>query len=117
MFSRRSILQLPALFQVAKAAPASDRDYWVSTLRRIAEPVLTNLSQGKLKANMPVEAHKNSSDRRNYTYLEALGRLLTGIAPWLETGPADGAEGDLRRRYADLARASIMGAVDPASPD
>jgi hypothetical protein len=117
MFSRRSILQLPALFQVAKAAPVSDRDYWVGTLRRIAEPVLTSLSQGKLRATMPVEAHHNSTDRREYTYLEAIGRLLTGIAPWLESGPSDGAEGELRRRYADLARASIKSAVDPASPD
>ena len=42
---------------------------------------------------------------------------MTGIAPWLESGPSDGPEGDLRRRYADLARASIRSAVDPASPD
>jgi hypothetical protein len=113
-------LQLPAALQVAKAAPApaSDRDYWVATVRRIAEPVLTNLSQGKLKANMPVEAsHKNEADRRNYTYLEAIGRLLTGLAPWLEKGPSDGPEGELRKRYADLARASLKNAVDPSSPD
>lgn len=111
-------MQLPALFQLSKAAPVSDREYWVATLQRIAEPVLTNLSQGKLKANMPVEAsHNNVADRRLYTHLEAIGRLLTGIAPWLESGPSDGAEGDLRRRYADLARVSIGYAVDPASPD
>lgn len=118
MWSRRTILQLPAAFQLAKAAPASDRDYWVATLHRIAEPVLSALSQGKLRANMPVEAsHHNEADRRMYTYLEAIGRLLTGIAPWLESGPRDGAEGELRTRYADLARASIRSAVDPGSPD
>jgi hypothetical protein len=118
MWSRRSILQIPAFFQVAKSAPASDRDYWVATNQRIAEPVLTNLSQGKLRANMPVEAtHHNEADRRLYTYLEAIGRLLTGIAPWLESGASDGPEGDLRRRYADLARASIHSAVDPVSAD
>ncbi len=67
---------------------------------------------------MPVEAsHHNETDRRLYTYLEAIGRLLTGIAPWLESGPNDGPEGELRHRYADLARASIRSAVDPASPD
>jgi hypothetical protein len=118
MWSRRNILQLPALFQVAKAAPTSDRDYWVATLHRIAEPVLMSLSQGKLRANMPVEARNHTeADRKQYTYLEAIGRLLTGIAPWLESGPGDGPEGDLRRRYAELARASIRSAVDPASPD
>ena len=117
MWSRRTILQLPALFQTAKAAPVSDRDYWIATLQRIAGPVLTSLSQGKLRANMPVEARHNVTDRKLYTYLEAIGRLLTGIAPWLEAGPGDGPEGDLRRRYADLARASIRSAVDPTSPD
>ena len=118
MWSRRNILRLPALFQVAKAAPTSDRDYWVATLHRIAEPVLASLSQGKLRATMPVEAsHHNETDRRLYAYLETIGRLLTGIAPWLESGPGDGTEGDLRVRYADLARASIRSAVDPASPD
>jgi hypothetical protein len=51
------------------------------------------------------------------THLEALGRLLAGIAPWLEL-PADGGdEGRLRARYADLARAAIDRAVDPASKD
>jgi hypothetical protein len=112
------MLQLPALFQVGKAAPASDREYWVATLHRIAEPVLTSLSQGQLRVNMPVEAsHHNETDRRLYTYLEATGRLLTGIAPWLESGPSDGPEGDLRRRYAELARASVRSAVDPAAAD
>jgi hypothetical protein len=67
---------------------------------------------------MPVEAsHGNVADRKNYTYLEALGRLLTGIAPWLESGGTAGVEGELRRRYAELARKSISAAVDPASPD
>jgi hypothetical protein len=118
MWSRRNVLQLPALLQAGKSAPASDREYWVATLHRIAEPVLVNLSQGKLRANMPVEAtHHNEADRRLYTYLEAIGRLLTGIAPWLESGSSEGPEGDLRRRYADLARASIRSAVDPVSPD
>ena len=118
MWSRRNVLQLPALFQVARAAPTSDRAYWIATLQRIAEPVLTALSQAKLHATMPVEApHRNEADRRLYTHLEAIGRLLTGIAPWLESGLNTGPEGALRQRYAELARASVRSAVDPASPD
>ncbi len=63
---------------------------------------------------MPIEAfHNNVADRAQYTYLEALGRLLAGIAPWLESG----SEADLRGKYAELARQSIASAVDPASPD
>jgi hypothetical protein len=49
--------------------------------------------------------------------LEALGRLVAGIAGWIEL-PADGtAEGQLRARYAELTRRAIQQAVDPASPD
>ncbi|HWC00931.1 MAG TPA: DUF2264 domain-containing protein, partial [Bryobacteraceae bacterium] len=96
----------------------SDRAYWIRVLTRIAEPVLAALSRRRLVATMPVEApHGNIEDRRQFTYLEALGRLLTGMAPWLETGESGGAEGELRRRYAGLARQAIAAAVDPASPD
>ena len=85
-------------------------------LRRLADPVLTNLAQGTLKARMPVE-QAPGADRRSVTHLEALGRLLAGMAPWLELGADGTEEGRLRGRYADLARRAIARAVDPASPD
>jgi hypothetical protein len=97
-------------------APASDRELWVGVMRRLADPVLTNLANGTLKARMPVE-QAAGADRRNVTHLEALGRLLAGMAPWIEL-PADAsAEGQARARYGDLARRAIARAVDPASPD
>ena len=34
---------------------------------------------------MPVEQAADA-DRRNVTHLEAFGRLLAGIAPWIESG-------------------------------
>ncbi len=99
--------------QVRAAAPAeNDRDYWIRTLRKIGDPVLNALSQRRLKAEMPVEAAPNVTDRPKCTHLEALGRLLAGMGPWLESG-----ESDDSRRYAELARKSIAAAVDPASPD
>ena len=126
---RRSFLQTGAtlgtlsFFDVLLCAlPASsgadDRAYWVRLLTKIARPVLSALSERKLKETMPVEApHGNVQERRQFAHLEALGRLLTGIAPWLESGPADGAEGALRTQYTDLARKAIDAATDPASPD
>jgi hypothetical protein len=99
-------------------AVTSDREYWLGMLTRIADPVLSTLSQRKLAASMPVEAPLgNAEERRLYTHLEALGRLLAGIAPWLESGHGGGHEAGLRRHYADLARQSIAAAVDPSSPD
>lgn len=96
---------------------ADDRAYWIRVLTRIADPVLLALSARKLKATMPVEApHGNETDRRQYTYLEALGRLLAGLSPWIESGEG-GHEGEMRTHYAELSRQAIAAAVDPSSPD
>ena len=102
--------------QVGARATIDDRAIWVELLRKLADPVLTNLANGTLKARMPVE-QAAGANRQNVTHLEAGGRLLAGLAPWIEL-PADGsAEGKLRGEYADLARRGIGRAVDPASPD
>lgn len=95
----------------------AQRAYLVKTLLRIADPVLEALSQGQLKQRMPVEARSGQTDRANYTYLEAFGRLLAGMAPWLELGPDKSAEGQKRAHYLELARTCIHMATDPASPD
>ena len=100
----------------AQAPARAERDVWVAQARRLTEPVLTHLAAGTLHAKMPVE-QAAGTNRRNVTHLEAAGRLLAGIAPWLEL-PADASEeGRLRARYLDLGRQSIARAVDPASPD
>ncbi len=91
------------------------RNYFVNALVRIADPVLTALSKNELKQKMPVEAKTN--DRKNYTYLEAFGRLLAGMAPWLELGPDSTAEGKLRKKYIDLSVIGIRNATDPSAPD
>src|SRR3954451_5532557 len=104
-----------------------DRAYWVALLARIARPVLAALSERRLKTSMPVEvgpgedAEARRRDRAKVTHLEALGRLLTGVAPWLELnarGQADDTpEGKLRAELADLARKAIDAGTDPRSPD
>jgi hypothetical protein len=104
------------------------RNFWVAVMRRLAEPVLTNLANGTLKARMPVE-QAAGVDRGSVTHLEAFGRLMAGIAPWIElsadasaaasaTAAVDEeAEARLRTEYAALARRAIARAVDPYSPD
>ena len=79
-----------------------DRWYWVNTMVKIANPVLDNLSQGTLKKNMPFESLSDEPLRRSVSYLEAVGRTVCGIAPWLELGPDDTQEGKLRERYIQL---------------
>lgn len=107
--------QQPTGSQSAVAA-AADRTIWVELLRRVADPVLNNLAAGTLKARMPVE-QVAKGDRRTLTHLEALGRLVAGLAPWIELAPDDSSEGRQRERYAELTRRAIARAVDPASPD
>jgi hypothetical protein len=94
---------------------ADDRAFAVQTLTRIAEPVLTALAGGKLKQEIP--AHDWERSRTNFAPLEAFGRTLAGIAPWLELGPDDSAEGKLRAHFIDLAVKSLANATDPQSPD
>jgi hypothetical protein len=87
-------------------------------LTKLAEPVLENLARGTLRRNMPVEcAGDNQTVRRKYSHLEAIARLLAGIAPWIEAPLVAGAEHDLQQRYRALARQAIRSATDPQSPD
>ncbi len=99
------------------AGATTTRDAWCGWASRLAEPLLTALAERRLKATMPVESHPTSKDRPQFTYLEGFGRLLTGLAPWLELGAEASAEGRTRARWAEAARAGIDAATDPASPD
>ena len=97
---------------------AKDREFWVKTLEKVCAPVLENLSQGTLRQNMPVENyHKDPGYAPTVAHLEAFGRTVTGIAPWLALGPDDTKEGRLRARFIQMTIAALKNAVDPASPD
>ena len=82
-------------FSVARA---DERGQWVEAMLRIAEPVLTNQSAGTLSANMPFESLSSGRPHREVGRLEALGRTICGIAPWLELGADNTPEGKLREK-------------------
>ncbi len=96
---------------------AADRRYWIEQLTRIADPVLTHLAAGTLKQHMPYETRHQSAEHRQVSFLEAVGRTVCGIAPWLELGPDESEEGRLRARYIDLVVRGLQHGVDPQSPD
>jgi hypothetical protein len=96
--------------------PVSDRDVWIGVMRRLADPVLDNAANGTLKAKMPVE-QATGTDRRSVSHLEAVGRLLAGLAPWIELPSDETSEGRERAYYADLSRRAIASVVDPSSAD
>ena len=102
---------------LGKPTGMDDRRMWVETLDRIARPVLENLAAGTLKKNMPFESLSREPLRREVSYLEAVGRTICGIAPWLELGADDTEEGKLRANYINLVVKGIKNGVDPQSPD
>ncbi len=113
----RAETAVPPAAAPAPSRGADDRAYWCDVARRLATPVLDALSRRTFKRDFPIEAHAGAKDRAEYTHLEALGRLLAGLAPWLERGADETPEGRLRSRLAELARAGIDAATDPTSPD
>ncbi|KJD34710.1 hypothetical protein PK35_02825 [Tamlana nanhaiensis] len=98
--------------------PKQVREFFVSSLIKIGDPVLTALGKNELKKMMPVEKSPGAwDDRTHVTYLEAFGRLLSGMAPWLELGTDKTPEGKLRAKYILLAQKCIHNATNPESPD
>jgi len=114
--SRTSVAPTDAASLVLGRDGVAERAAWVAYATRVAEPVLTHLAAGTLKRSMPVE-QADGANRAAVTHLEAIGRLLAGLAPWLALPAAATAEGRARARLLDLARTAIGQAVDPASPD
>ena len=97
-----------------------ERTYLISSLTKMADPLLNALSQKKLKQLMPVEKSPEMIRVKRdpaSTHLEAFGRLLGGMAPWLELGPDETKEGKLRKKYIDLAVQCIKVGTDSTSPD
>lgn len=101
-----------------EAKPTSDRAYWVDMLYRIAQPVLSQMAEGKLQQNMTLELSPiwDGRDTR-VAYLETFGRLMAGVAPWLNLPDDNSEEGKKRAQIRKWALKSYANGVDPKSPD
>jgi hypothetical protein len=97
---------LAKLFSPEPGLGAGTRAFWISIAEKLATPVLVNLAAGTLHANMPVIG---IASRRSCSHLEAFGRLMCGIAPWLEQ--------DRPEKWVKLAQKALDMATDPKSPD
>jgi hypothetical protein len=110
----------PLLAQQKKPAPGKDREIWLQYLNRVAGPVLSNLARNQLKANMPValsDKSDNKAAREKVAYLEAFGRVMSGIGPWLNLEGGSKQEAALRNQYRQWALKAVANAVDPAAKD
>src|SRR6218665_2195487 len=95
-----------------------DRAYWSETLYKMVSPVIFNLAAGTLKKNMPVEKVPNYALKAEMVvYLEAAGRTMAGVAPWLALPDDDSPEGQQRKKLRLALLKGIANAVDPSNPD
>lgn len=76
------------------------------------------MAKGELKKNMIVELSP-TWDKRNVdvTYMEAFGRLMDGITPWLALPDDNTPEGMKRKQMREWALQSYKNAVNPENPD
>lgn len=132
LFLLLALLPFVAQARKQKAQPLSDREVWTSLLYRMAQPVLEPMSEGRLQSVMTYESGNlevsPTWDGRNkkVTYMEAFGRLMAGLAPWLSlpddsiatpAGLVPTAESQQRHQLREWALRAYAHAVDPASPD
>ncbi|MBX5438720.1 MAG: DUF2264 domain-containing protein [Thermoflavifilum sp.] len=97
-----------------------DRAYWAKLLYHIAYPVCEALAEDALKKRMPVEvnpAFHNQQERAQYTYLEAVGRTLSGIAPWLAAKGVTGEEARMQQTLQELVLKGLTHIADPHAAD
>lgn len=98
----------------------NDRKLWLSYLDKLARPVLSNMAQDKLKENMPVilsPTIDNKEQRSQVAYLEAFGRIMCGIAPWLNGEGGSKEEVTLRNQYRQWALKALANSVNPSAKD
>lgn len=93
------------------------RRYWLEIMDTIARPVLEALAADELRVRMPVRSKSPREDREQYTYLEAFGRTLVGLAPWLELEGLEDEEAALQAEYRQLAVKGMHNAVTSGTAD
>lgn len=109
----RKFLYVIIILLFSIKSKANDREVWIDYLRKISYPILKNTASDSLKLFMPVYAEST----KDFQYLEALGRTICGIAPWLELGNDLTEEGELRNTFRKYALKAIYNAVTPSAKD
>lgn len=105
---------------VAEINGLADRKFWLAQMDKICRPMLRSLAHDSLRINMPttVSAHvDNAENRRKVAYLEITGRVLSGIAPFLQGEGGDATEVALRNDYRQWTLQGLKNAMDSSAKD
>ena len=98
----------------------SDRQFWLAELDKMVRPVISSLAHDSLRILMPKVVSKrvdNKDNRIQVQYVEVLGRVLSGIAPWLQGEGGSAEEVALRSQYRQWALEGIHHALDSTASD
>lgn len=112
-FKAQFVLIFLSFLSATQILAADERQLWIENLIKVSNPILKNAAHDSLRIKMSVYATSN----QDYQYLEALGRIVCGIAPWLELEDDTTAESALRETYRDYTLRSIKNAVNPQAKD
>lgn len=106
---------------VPSSPPAlTDRQYWLYELDRMVRPVLQSLAHDSLRIVMPKVVSKrvdNRDQRLQVQYVEVLGRVLSGMAPWLQAEGGSAEEVALRNQYRQWTLKGLSNALDSTARD
>lgn len=103
-----------------KGLVQNDREYWLSEMDKMVRPVLKSLAADSLRILMPqvTSIHvDNKAQRIEVQYLEVLGRVLSGIAPWLQLEGGSKKEVALRELYRQWTIKGLSNALDSNAKD
>jgi len=103
-----------------KAKPLTDRQVWLKEMDKMVRPMMYSLAKDSLKILMPQETSirvDNKANRVKVQYLEVLGRVLSGIAPWLQLEGGSAEEVALRNQYRQWALQGIKNSLDSNASD
>ena len=98
----------------------SDRQFWLQQMDKMVRPVMYNLAKDSLRIAMPkvTSVHVDNKEHRiKVQYVEVLGRVLSGIAPWLQLEGGAPEEVALRKQYREWALSGLKNALDSNAKD
>ncbi len=97
-----------------------DRAFWLAEMDKMARPVIRSLAHDSLRIAMPQVTSKNVDNREHriqVQYLEVFGRVLSGIAPWLQLEGGNEKERALRTQYRTWVIQGFENALDSNARD
>lgn len=103
-----------------EAKPISTRAFWLQEMDKMARPVVRSLAHDSLRILMPKIVSKwsdNKESRVKVQYVEVLGRVLCGIAPWLQLEGGSAEEIALRNQYRKWVIQGISNSLDSTKND